>query len=167
MLKRCDSVLEAIGGTPLVRVHRIAAGLSAAVYAKIEFVNPGGSVKDRIALAMVEAAERDGLLKPGGTIIEATSGNTGVGLAMVAAVKGYRCVFIMPDKMSVEKIRLLKAYGAEVVITPTNAETNSPDGYGGVAARLMNEIPNAWHPNQFTNLNNPEYHYQHTGPEIW
>ena len=167
MLKRCDSVLEAIGRTPLVRVHRIAAGLSAAVYAKIEFVNPGGSVKDRIALAMVEAAEREGLLKPGGTIVEATSGNTGVGLAMVAAVKGYRCVFIMPDKMSAEKIRLLKAYGAEVVITPTNAETNSPDGYGGVAARLMNEIPNAWHPNQFTNLNNPEYHYQTTGPEIW
>ena len=123
MLKRCDSVLEAIGGTPLVRVHRIAAGLSTPIYAKIEFVNPGGSVKDRIALAMVEAAEREGLLKPGGTIVEATSGNTGVGLAMVAAVKGYRCVFIMPDKMSAEKIRLLKAYGAEVVITPTNAET--------------------------------------------
>ncbi len=167
MLKRCDNVLEAIGGTPLVRVHRIAAGLSAAVYAKVEFVNPGGSVKDRIALAMVEAAEREGLLKPGGTIIEATSGNTGVGLAMVAAVKGYRCIFIMPDKMSVEKIRLLKAYGAEVVITPTNAESNSPDGYSGVAARLMNEIPNAWQPNQFTNLNNPEYHYRNTGPEIW
>src|SRR3990172_6366551 len=167
MLKRCDNVLEAIGQTPLVRVHRIAAGLSAAVYAKVEFVNPGGSVKDRIALAMVEAAEREGLLQPGGTIVEATSGNTGVGLAMVAAVKGYRCIFIMPDKMSVEKIRLLKAYGAEVVITPTNAETNSPDGYGGVAARLMNEIPNAWQPNQFTNLNNPDYHYRHTGPEIW
>ena len=167
MLKRCDSVLEAIGGTPLVRVHRIAAGLSAAVYAKIEFVNPGGSVKDRIALAMVEAAEREGLLKPGGTIIEATSGNTGVGLAMVAAVKGYRSIFITPDKMSVEKIRLLKAYGAEVVITPTNAESNSPDSYGGVAARLMNEIPNAWRPDQFTNLNNPDYHYRSTGPEIW
>src|SRR3990172_7778580 len=167
MLKRCDNVLEAIGGTPLVKVHRIAAGLSAAIYAKIEFVNPGGSVKDRIALAMVEAAERDGQLKPGGTIIEATSGNTGVGLAMVAAVKGYRCIFIMPDKMSTEKIRLLKAYGAEVVITPTNAESNSPEGYSGVAQRLANEIPNAWQPNQFTNLNNPEYHYHYTGPEIW
>ena len=167
MLKRCDNVLQAIGGTPLVRVHRIAAGLSAAVYAKIEFVNPGGSVKDRIALAMVEAAEREGLLQPGGTIIEATAGNTGVGLAMVAAIKGYRCVFVIPDKMSVEKIRLLKAYGAEVVITPTNAESNSPEGYSGVATRLTNEIPNAWQPNQFTNLNNPDYHYRSTGPEIW
>jgi cystathionine beta-synthase len=163
----CNTVLEAIGQTPLVRMSRIAKGLSARIYAKIEFVNPGGSVKDRIALAMVEAAERDGLLKPGGTIVEATSGNTGVGLAMVAAVKGYRSIFIMPDKMSVEKIRLLKAYGAEVVITPTNAESNSPDGYSGVAQRLANEIPNAWQPNQFGNLNNPEYHYRHTGPEIW
>ncbi len=167
MLKLCPNVLEAIGGTPLVKINRIAEGLSAPIYAKIEFVNPGGSVKDRIALAMVEAAEREGLLKPGGTIIEATSGNTGVGLAMVAAVKGYRCIFIMPDKMSAEKIRLLKAYGAEVVITPTNAESNSPEGYSGVAQRLANEIPNAWQPNQFTNLNNPEYHYRHTGPEIW
>ena len=167
MLKLCDNVLEAIGGTPLVRVRRIAAELSAAIYAKIEFVNPGGSVKDRIALAMVEAAEREGLLGPGGTIVEATSGNTGVGLAMVAAVKGYRCIFIMPDKMSAEKTRLLKAYGAEVVMTPASAETNSPDGYGGVALRLANEIPNAWQPNQFANLTNPEYHYRVTGPEIW
>ncbi len=167
MVKMCKSVLEAIGRTPLVRMNRIATGLSTPVYAKIEFVNPGGSVKDRIALAMVEAAEREGMLKPGGTIVEATSGNTGVGLAMVAAVKGYRCIFIMPDKMSAEKIRLLKAYGAEVVITPTNAESNSPEGYSGVAQRLANEIPNAWQPNQFTNLNNPEYHYRHTGPEIW
>lgn len=163
----CDNVLEAIGDTPLVRVRRIATGLTAAIYAKIEFVNPGGSVKDRIALAMVEAAEREGLLKPGGTIVEATSGNTGVGLAMVAAVKGYRCVFIMPDKMSTEKTRLLRAYGAEVVMTPTSAETNSPEGYGGVATRLANEIPNAWQPNQFANLTNPDYHYQVTGPEIW
>jgi len=167
MLKRCNTVLEAVGQTPIVRINRLAKGLAPAIYAKIEFVNPGGSVKDRIALAMVESAEREGLLKPGGTIVEATSGNTGVGLAMVAAVKGYRCIFIMPDKMSAEKIRLLKAYGAEVVITPTNAETNSPDGYGGVAARLTNEIPNAWQPNQFTNMNNPEYHYRSTGPEIW
>jgi len=167
MHERCNSVLEAIGDTPLIRVNRIAEGLAPAIYAKVEFVNPGGSVKDRIALAMVDAAERQGLLKPGGTIIEATSGNTGVGLAMVAAVKGYRCIFVMPDKMSAEKTRLLKAYGAEVVITPTNAETNSPEGYGGVASRLLNEIPNAWQPNQFTNLNNPGYHYQSTGPEIW
>lgn len=167
MSKLCNTILDAVGHTPLVRIQRVAKGLSAAIYGKIEFVNPGGSVKDRIAMAMVEAAEREGVLKPGGTIVEATSGNTGVGLAMVAAVKGYRCVFIMPDKMSTEKIRLLKAYGAEVVITPTNAESNSPDGYSGVAQRLANEIPNAWQPNQFGNLYNPEYHYKHTGPEIW
>ncbi len=167
MLKPCKSILEAIGRTPIVRINRLAKGLPAAIYAKVEFVNPGGSVKDRVALAMVEAAEREGLLKPGGTIVEATSGNTGVGLAMVAAVKGYRCIFVMPDKMSTEKIRLLKAYGAEVVITPTNAESNSPEGYSGVAARLVNEIPSAWQPNQFTNMNNPELHYRSTGPEIW
>ena len=167
MKDRCDNVLEAIGETPLVRVHRIADGLTATLYAKIEFVNPGGSVKDRIALAMVDAAEKQGLLQKGGTIVEATSGNTGVGLAMVAAVKGYRCIFVMPDKMSAEKTRLLKAYGAEVVMTPASAESNSPEGYSGVAARLVNEIPNAWQPNQFANLNNPEYHYRVTGPEIW
>lgn len=167
MPMRCQTVLEAIGNTPIVRLNRMVKGLTPAIYAKIEFVNPGASVKDRVALAMVESAEREGLLKPGGTIVEATSGNTGVGLAMVAAVKGYRCIFVMPDKMSAEKIRLLKAYGAEVIITPTNAESNSADGYSGVAARLANEIPNAWQPNQFTNLNNPEYHYRHTGPEIW
>ena len=167
MLNRHDNVLGAIGDTPLIRVHRIAAGLSAAIYAKIEFVNPGGSVKDRIALAMVEAAEKEGLLKPGGTIVEATSGNTGVALAMVAAVKGYRCIFIMPDKMSAEKTRLLKAYGAEVVLTPAAAESNSPEGYSGVAARLANEIPYAWQPNQFANLTNPQFHYEVTGPEIW
>ena len=167
MANRFDNVLQAVGHTPIIRLNRITEGLTAAVYAKIEFVNPGGSVKDRIALAMVEAAEQEGLLRPGGTIIEATSGNTGVGLAMVAAVKGYRCVFIMPDKMSAEKIRLLKAYGAEVVMTPASAESNSPEGYSGVAARLVNEIPNAWQPNQFGNLNNPDYHYKVTGPEIW
>ena len=167
MLKRCENVLEAIGETPIIRLNRITRGLKPPIYAKIELVNPGGSVKDRIAHAMVEDAERQGLLKPGGTLIEATAGNTGVGLAMVAAVKGYRCVFVMPDKMSAEKISLLKAYGAEVVLTPASAESNSPDGYGGVAARLANEIPNAWRPDQFTNLVNPEYHYQTTGPEIW
>ncbi len=167
MAKRFDTVLQAIGDTPLIRLHRVAEGIAAQLWAKIEFVNPGASVKDRVAAAMVEAAEKSGDLKPGGTIIEATSGNTGVGLAMVAAVKGYRCIFIMPDKMSAEKIRLLKAYGAEVVITPTAAETNSPEGYGGVASRLLNEIPNSWQPNQFGNLTNPEYHYRGTGPEIW
>ncbi|MCO6436123.1 MAG: pyridoxal-phosphate dependent enzyme [Phycisphaerae bacterium] len=148
-------------------MQRIAEGLLPAVYAKIEFVNPGGSVKDRIARAMVERAEAQGLLKPGGTIVEATSGNTGVGLAMVAAVKGYRCIFVMPDKMSAEKISLLRAYGAEVVLTPAGAESNSPEGYSGVAARLANEIPNAWQPNQFANLTNPDYHHEVTGPEIW
>jgi len=167
MVERFENVLDAIGDTPLIRIQRLAKGLSAAVYAKIEFVNPGGSVKDRIALAMIESAEKEGLLKPGGTIVEATSGNTGVGLAMVAAVKGYRCIFVMPDKMSAEKIRLLKAYGAEVVMTPASAESNSSEGYSGVAARLANEIPNAWQPNQFTNLHNPKYHYHRTGPEIW
>ncbi len=167
MFKICENVLEAVGETPLIRLQRVAAGLAPAIYAKIEFVNPGGSVKDRIAQAMVEAAEAQGHLKPGGTIVEATSGNTGVGLAMVAAVKGYRCIFVMPDKMSPEKIRLLKAYGAEVVTTPAAAESNSPDGYSGVAARLLTEIPNSWQPNQFTNLENPGYHYRGTGPELW
>ncbi|MCP4245966.1 MAG: cystathionine beta-synthase [bacterium] len=167
MSGRYEDILEAVGNTPLVRLNRLAADLQAQVYAKVEFTNPGGSVKDRVAIAMVERAEKEGLLRPGGTIIEATSGNTGVGLAMVAAVKGYRCIFIMPDKMSTEKIRLLKAYGAEVVMTPASAETNAPDGYGGVAQRLLNEIPNSWQPNQFSNLVNPQYHYQTTGPEIW
>lgn len=163
----CDSILEAVGSTPLVRLRNVARGLAAKVYGKIEFMNPGGSVKDRVAIAMIEEAERAGLLKPGGTIIEATSGNTGVGLAMVAAVKGYRCIFIMPDKMSDEKTKLLRAYGAEVVITPASADTNSPEGYGGVAERLQNEIPNAYRPNQFANLANPDYHYKMTGPELW
>ncbi len=167
MHKVFDSVLEAIGDTPLIRIRRLEPQLTIPIYAKVEMVNPGGSVKDRIASGMVEAAEEEGLLKPGGTIVEATSGNTGVGLAMVAAVKGYRCIFVMPDKMSVEKIRLLRAYGAEVVMTPAAAESNSPEGYSGVAARLANEIPNAWQPNQFMNLKNPEYHYRVTGPEIW
>ncbi|HRX83533.1 MAG TPA: cystathionine beta-synthase [Phycisphaerae bacterium] len=167
MLKACKTILEAIGGTPLVRLNRVAANLPPAIYAKVEMVNPGGSVKDRIAVAMIDEAERTGRLKPGGTIIEATSGNTGVGLAMVAAVRGYRCIFIMPDKMSAEKIRLLKAYGAEVVLTPASAESNSAEGYAGVARRLLNEIPNAFQPDQFSNLHNPQYHYKVTGPEIW
>lgn len=167
MKKRFNNVLEAVGHTPLIRLQRVARGVLASIWAKIEYMNPGASVKDRVAVAMIEDAEQRGLLKPGGTIIEATSGNTGVGLAMAAAVKGYRCIFIMPDKMSAEKISLLKAYGAEVVITPTSAETNSAEGYGGVAARLLNEIPNSWQPNQFANLVNPEFHYKTTGPEIW
>jgi cystathionine beta-synthase len=145
----------------------MAEGLKAPVYVKVEALNPGGSVKDRVGIAMIAEAERRGWLRPGGTIIEATAGNTGVGLAMTAAVKGYRCIFVLPDKMSAEKILLLKAYGAEVVITPTNVAPDSPDSYNGVADRLAREIPGAWRPNQFTNLANPEIHYRTTGREIW
>jgi cystathionine beta-synthase len=130
-------------------------------------MNPGGSTKDRVAVAMIADAEKRGVLRPGGTVIEATAGNTGVGLAMVAAVKGYRCIFVLPDKMSSEKIALLKAYGAEVVITPTSVPPDAPESYNGVADRLAREIPGAWRPNQFTNLSNPEVHYRTTGPEIW
>ena len=135
--------------------------------AKVEYVNPGGSVKDRPAVAMLDAAERQGLLKPGGTIVEPTSGNTGTGLAMAAAIRGYRCILVMPDKMSREKIDLLRAYGADVVITPTNVPPDSPESYYGVANRLASEIPGAFQPNQFHNHFNPEAHYHTTGPEIW
>jgi cystathionine beta-synthase len=162
-----DSILQAIGKTPLVRLRRLAEGVPATVAVKMESLNPGGSLKDRVGLAMISEAERQGLLRPGGTIIEATAGNTGVGLAMVAAVKGYRCIFVLPDKMSGEKIALLKAYGAEVVITPTSVAPDSPDSYNGVADRLAREIPGAWRPNQFSNLANPDIHYHSTGPEIW
>jgi cystathionine beta-synthase len=162
-----DTILQSIGRTPLVRLRRMAEGLKASVYVKLESQNPGGSVKDRVGLAMIAEAERRGWLRPGGTIIEATAGNTGVGLAMVAAVRGYRCIFVLPDKMSNEKIALLKAYGADVVITPTSVAPDSPDSYNGVADRLAREIPGAWRPNQFTNLANPEVHYRTTGHEIW
>ncbi len=162
-----ETILQAIGQTPLVQLRRMTEGLRVAVYAKVEGINPGGSVKDRVGLAMIVEAERRGWLRPGGTIIEATAGNTGVGLAMTAAVKGYRCIFVLPDKMSTEKIRLLQAYGAEVVITPTSVAPDSPDSYNGVAERLAREIPGAWRPNQFTNMANPEIHYRTTGPEIW
>ena len=162
-----DSILDAVGHTPLVQLSRLGEGLQAKVAVKVEMTNPGGSVKDRVALAMIAEAEQKGLLRPGGTIIEATAGNTGVGLAMVAAVKGYRCIFVLPDKMSNEKIALLKAYGAEVVITQTAVAPDSPESYNGVADRLSREIPGAWRPNQFTNLANPEIHYRTTGPEIW
>src|SRR5262252_7121799 len=162
-----DSILQSIGWTPLVRLRRLAEGVPATVAVKVESLNPGGSVKDRVALSMIAEAEHRGQLRPGGTIIEATAGNTGVGLAMVAAVKGYRCIFVLPDKMSAEKIALLKAYGAEVVITATNVAPDSPECYNGVADRLAREIPGAWRPNQFTNLANPEIHYRTTGPEIW
>ncbi len=162
-----ETILQSVGRTPLVRLRRMTEGLQPRVYVKVEALNPGGSVKDRVAVAMIAEAERRGWLRPGGTIIEATAGNTGVGLAMVAAVKGYRCIFVLPDKMSSEKTLLLKAYGAEVVITPTNVAPDSPDSYNGVADRLAREIPGAWRPNQFTNLANPEIHYRTTGHEIW
>jgi cystathionine beta-synthase len=162
-----DSILQSVGWTPLVRLRRLAADVPATICVKVESLNPGGSVKDRVGMAMVAEAEQRGLLRPGGTLIEATAGNTGVGLALVAAVKGYRCIFVLPDKMSSEKILLLKAYGAEVVITPTNVPPDSPDSYNGVADRLAREIPGAWRPNQFANLSNPEIHYRTTGPEIW
>jgi cystathionine beta-synthase len=161
------NVLDAIGRTPLVLLHRLAEDVPARVLVKLESVNPGGSIKDRVGVAMVEQAERNGWLQKGGTIIEATAGNTGVGLALAAAVKGYRCIFVLPDKMSGEKVRLLKAYGAEIVITPTSVPADAPESYNGVADRLAREIPGAWRPNQFANLANPEVHYRTTGPEIW
>jgi cystathionine beta-synthase len=162
-----DSVLDVVGGTPLVRLSRLGRGLAPTLLGKVEYLNPGGSVKDRIGLAMVERAERSGQLKPGGTIVEPTSGNTGAGLAIVAALKGYRCVFVMPDKMSQEKITLLRGYGAEVVITPTAVPPDSPESYYSVANRLTEEIPGAVQPNQYANPANPEAHYASTGPEIW
>ncbi len=162
-----DSILQSIGWTPMIRLRRLGAEVAAAVCVKVESLNPGGSVKDRVGMAMITEAEQRGWLRPGGTIIEATAGNTGVGLAMVAAVRGYRCIFVLPDKMSNEKISLLKAYGAEVIVTATNVAPDSPESYNGVADRLAREIPGAWRPNQFTNLANPEIHYRTTGPEIW
>jgi cystathionine beta-synthase len=162
-----ESILDAMGGTPLVRLSRVGRGLDPAILAKVEYLNPGGSVKDRIGLAMVERAEAAGLLRPGGTIVEPTSGNTGAGLAIVAALKGYRCIFTMPDKVSQEKIALLRGYGAEVVVTPTAVAPDSPESYYSVADRLAAEVPGAFQPNQYANQANPEAHYQSTGPEIW
>ena len=167
MKREFNNILEAIGKTPLIRLNRMAKDIKSEIYVKLEYLNPGGSVKDRIGLAMIEAAEKEGLLKPGGTIIEATAGNTGVGLALVAAIKGYRIIFVMPDKMSEDKISLLKAYGAEVVIVPTSVPPDSPESYNGVADRLAKEIPDAYRPNQFENPNNPLAHYLTTGPEIF
>jgi cystathionine beta-synthase len=160
-------VTAAVGDTPLVALDRIAAGLAARIVGKLEQMNPGGSVKDRIALPMIEAAERDGLLKPGGVIVEPTSGNTGVGLAMAAAIKGYRCIFVMADKQSEEKRALLHAYGAEVVICPTDVAPEDERSYYRVSDRLVRETPGAWKPDQYTNRANPTAHYASTGPEIW
>jgi cystathionine beta-synthase len=162
-----DSILDAVGDTPLVRLRTVARGVRPAILAKLEMLNPGGSVKDRIGLRMIEVAEGEGLLRPGGTIVEPTSGNTGHGLAIAAAIKGYRCIFVMPDKMSQEKIALLRAYGAEVVITPTAVAPESPESYYRVADRLTEEIPGAFQPNQYYNQENPRAHFDTTGPEIW
>src|SRR5438067_6249271 len=166
-MKYSESILDLVGNTPLVRLKKVTAGLRPTILAKLEELNPGGSVKDRIGLTMIEDAERSGLLRPGGRTIEPTSGNTGHGLAMVAAIKGYKMVFVMPDKMSAEKISLLKTYGADVVICPTNVERSSPQSYYSVADRLAHEIPGAFQPNQYFNPRNPEAHYRTTGPEIW
>src|SRR6187397_1290738 len=167
MAREYPSVLDLVGSTPIVRLDRISADVPGTILAKLEYLNPGGSLKDRIGLAMIEAAERDGLLKPGGTIVEPTSGNTGVGLAIAAAKKGYRCIFVMPDKMSNEKIAMLRAYGAEVVITPTAVEHDSPESYYSVSSRLAEEIPGGFKPDQYSNPANPQAHYETTGPEIW
>src|SRR3954454_14861571 len=161
-----ENVIEAFGNTPIVRLNNITRGIRTPVVAKMEMMNPGGSVKDRIGIRMIQAAEEAGLLRPGGTIVEPTSGNTGVGLAMAAAVRGYDCVFVMPDKVAPEKVALLRAYGAEVVTTPTAVDRESPESYYSVADRLVREIPNAFQPNQYFNQNNPIAHYESTGPEI-
>ncbi len=162
-----DSILDTIGDTPLVRLSRIGAGLRPQLVAKLEVFNPGGSIKDRVAVALIDAAERDGRLRPGGTIVEPTSGNTGTGLAIAARLKGYRVMAVMPDKMSREKIDLLRAYGAEVVLAPTDVPPDSPRSYYRVADRLTQEIPGAFQPNQYANEANPRAHYESTGPEIW
>src|SRR3954451_8260926 len=162
-----DSLIDLVGNTPLVRLGRVGRDLECALLAKLELFNPGGSVKDRPAVAMIDAAERDGLVKPGGTIVEPTSGDTGAGLAIVAAQRVYRCIFVMSDKMSEEKVALLRAYGADVVVCPTAVPPEHPDSYYNVSDRLARETPGAWKPNQYGNDNNPESHYEQTGPELW
>jgi cystathionine beta-synthase len=164
---KCNNILEAVGNTPLIRLNRMAQGIAAEVWVKADYINPGGSVKDRIGITMIDDAEKRGLLRPGGTIIEGTSGNTGMGLALVAAVRGYKMVFTITDKQSKEKIDLLKALGAEVIVCPTAVEPDDPRSYYSVAKKLAREIPNSFYPNQYENPMNPEAHYQTTGPEIW
>lgn len=167
MKKICNNILETIGNTPMVRINNITKDLPATVYAKVETFNPGNSIKDRMALKMIEDAEKNGLLKPGGTIIEGTSGNTGMGLAIAAVIKGYKCIFTSTDKQSKEKFDALRAFGAEVIVCPTNVEPEDPRSYYSVSSRLAKEIPNAWKPNQYDNLSNTQAHYETTGPEIW
>src|SRR5919199_1245735 len=167
MAREFPTLLDLVGSTPIVRLEQLGRDVEPTLLAKLEYLNPGGSVKDRIGLPMIERAERDGKLRPGGTIVEPTSGNTGVGLAIAAAIKGYRCIFVMPDKMSQEKIALLRAYGAEVVICPTAVPHDSPESYYSVSDRLAEEIPGAFKPDQYSNMANPEAHYRQTGPELW
>ncbi|MBI4464644.1 MAG: cysteine synthase family protein, partial [Acidobacteria bacterium] len=164
---RYENILQAVGRTPLIRLNRITKGIPAPVYVKADSLNPGGSVKDRIAIRMIEEAERCGLLKPGGTIVEATSGNTGLGLAVVAAVRGYKVIFTINDKQSQEKMDALRAFGAEVIVCPTAVEPEDPRSYYSVAKKLAQEIPNSYYPNQYANPENPQAHYETTGPEIW
>jgi len=161
------SILETIGNTPIVRLNQVAKDLESEIYVKLEFLNPGGSIKDRLGLRLIEEAEKEGLLKPGGTVVEATSGNTGMGLAIAAAIKGYKSIFVMPDKMSNEKIQNLRAFGAKVVITPTAVEPKDPRSYYSVAKRIVDETPNSFYANQYHNPDNPKMHYDWTGPEIW
>ena len=163
---KCNNILEAIGHTPLIRLNRVAKDVPPEVFVKADYLNPGGSMKDRIAVRMIDEAERKGQLKPGGTIIEGTSGNTGIGLALVAAVRGYKVVFTVTDKQSREKIDSLKAFGAEVIVCPTAVEPEDPRSYYSVAKKLAREIPNAYYANQYDNPANPEAHYRTTGPEI-
>jgi len=166
-MKVYDNILGSIGNTPMVRINNITKDIKATVYAKIETTNPGNSIKDRMALKMVEDAEKDGRLKPGGTIIEGTSGNTGMGLAIAAVIKGYKCIFTSTDKQSKEKFDALRAFGAEVIVCPTNVDPEDPRSYYSVSSRLVKEVPNSWKPNQYDNLSNSQAHYESTGPEIW
>lgn len=166
-MKYAENIADLVGNTPLVKLNAVTAGIACTVLAKVEYVNPGGSVKDRIAVRMIDAAEASGDLKPGGTIVEPTSGNTGVGLALVAQRRGYKCVFVCPDKVSEDKRNVLKAYGAEVVVTPTSLQPDHPDSYYSVSDRLAKEIEGGWKPDQYSNPQNPMSHYLSTGPEIW
>jgi cystathionine beta-synthase len=167
MPREYPTALDLVGGTPIVRLQKLGQEVDPDILVKLEYLNPGGSLKDRIGLPLIQAAERDGKLRPGGTIVEPTSGNTGVGLAIAAAIKGYRCIFVMPDKMSQEKISLLRAYGAEVVICPTAVDADSPESYYSVSDRLAEEIPGGFKPDQYSNMANPDAHYEVTGPEVW
>jgi cystathionine beta-synthase len=166
-MRYAESIVDVVGDTPLVRLNHVTDGVAATVLVKVEYLNPGGSVKDRIARKIIDAAEAEGLLKPGGTIVEPTSGNTGVGLALVAQQRGYRCVFVLPDKVGEDKINVLRAYGAEIVVTPTSVPPDHPDSYYSVSDRLTEEIEGAYKPNQYENQNGPLSHYESTGPEVW